>query len=303
MCWKNTSRPQLWNWKSLGAVKTWCAAGVSLQAVAPLVRSPVAWPFQAFFSPKTNFDKVCRDIINYGNSPKSCSRIRGKLLSLSATRMSRTRLTCWLWLVGAAFSRKTCSMVKLVGKFSTKERASDVCRPCMVAFTALKPFVRNTLLFWPRWAMLWARMGGRNWKKNVWTKNVPYVWWPTKTKLRAGWKGRRTTSSTSQPSFGTWPRSANHLREAFWSQLRTRLDCQAALGISCWEKPSWLGVWGGKKCDADAGFATLLSRSLPRLPVREEGSKSLLCSRAPGPGSVCERRVAKCEKGVANQHS
>lgn len=153
MCWKNTSRPQLWNWKSLGAVKTWCAAGVSLQAVAPLVRSPVAWPFQAFFSPKTNFE-VCRDLEYYGNSPKSCSRIRGKLLSLSATRMSRTRLTCWLWLVGAAFSRKTCSMVKLVGKFSTKERASDVCRPCMVAFTALKPFVRNTLLFWPRWAML-----------------------------------------------------------------------------------------------------------------------------------------------------
>ena len=114
---------------------------------------PLLDPFKHFFSPKTNFE-VCRDLEYYGNSPKSCSRIRGKLLSLSATRMSRTRLTCWLWLVGAAFSRKTCSTVKLVGKFSTKERASDVCRPCMVAFTALKPFVRNTLLFWPCWAML-----------------------------------------------------------------------------------------------------------------------------------------------------
>ena len=45
MCWNNTSRPQLWNWKPLGAVKAWSAPGVSIQAVAPLVPSPVAWPF------------------------------------------------------------------------------------------------------------------------------------------------------------------------------------------------------------------------------------------------------------------
>ena len=150
----------------------------------------------------------------------------------------------------------------------TKSMCSDVRPRSLRAINSEEiPAPSENTRSFPESAILGARLCLCSFTKARKASTCFSSWWPTKTKLRADWKGRRTTSSTSQPSYGTWPRSANHLREAFWSQLRTS---QAALGISCREKPGWPWVWGGKKCDA--GFATLLSR--------------------PGPGSQCERRVA-----------
>ena len=207
---KRLCTPQLWNWKSLGARKSWCSG---------------AAPDRGFLHP---LQLVAVSCLHLSCDPVHLVAIRtpGKLRSSSLIPTSSPRRSiCWQWRWVVVCFPKPYFMASLVSNWNIMARHFVDLVNSMLESIAPKLFEMNTRRSSKFWHGLWRKVAGANWKLAAWTKGNPFHFLLFEIPKPDNWKASLGRLLIRGVSCSTWLQNVKWKRNLFLWLLLFRVYC------------------------------------------------------------------------------